>query len=292
MTKFSRLLYAGLLLAGVAFSCSKTEDVVLADVNNLGRGAYVTLEKTTNLNIDYANLANAVVSIDVKPYGPLEVEKVITYVSTNNTTATTTWKKIKEFPMTAGQASTLRVTAADLATALGRQPRDLAPGNQYVIFNEIITKDGKKFNIANTNGDLESNTGYRASFRWTATVVCPFEKAPFDSKIFTVVQDGWEDYVPGDQIEIKVTGASQITLVDCYPTGFNHKDVVVDVNAATGAATVPKVAYGSYSRTGTIYSCEGGGYVFGCTGIVDLTLTHTGGGSNFGAYKLKLKPSN
>lgn len=60
------------------YSCKKGE--VISDVESLGAGAYVTKVKVNNLQINYASIATASVSVVVKEYGK-SLEKIVLYVT-------------------------------------------------------------------------------------------------------------------------------------------------------------------------------------------------------------------
>ena len=69
------MLVTGMVLLN---SCEKVD--VPQDVNTLGKGSYVTLEKTNNLILDFSNLAGSKASIDVAQYGA-DQEKLTIYVA-------------------------------------------------------------------------------------------------------------------------------------------------------------------------------------------------------------------
>lgn len=264
-----------------AISCKKLD--VVSDYKTLGVGSYLTLEKTTNLNIDYNNLNTTSVSIDVKEYGS-PVDKITIYVSEAATQDKTEWRKIKTVPYSG--TTTLNVKATEIANALGVDPTELLPGSQYTLYNEILTKDGRTYSFANTLADFEAISNYRMALRWKATVICAWTQASTNGTVWTIDEDGWEDFVPGDQFTMQNgPGANQVTMVGVYPTVYQHRDVVLDIKASTGEVTIAKQAYGGYSNGGTVYSAEGSGYIFSCAGKLDLNVNHTGGGSNFGFFK-------
>jgi hypothetical protein len=282
MKKLISIFIIASLALGVG--CKKGE--VISDVKSLGVGSYVTLVKATNLRIDYANISNTAVSITVKELGS-PVDKIKIYVTAGTTIDKTKWKAIKEVPYTG--ETVLTVKATEIATALGVTPASLEPGSSYTLYNELTTKDGRTFDLTNTPGTFAGNSNYNMALSWTAVVVCPFVQTGF-AGVFDVLEDGWEDYFPGDVVTVKDEGANKISFN--YATGFNVKPIVIDVDPTSGAATVASVAYGSYSSTGTIYTAKTSGasnYVFSCIGTITLRLNHTGGGSNFGDYTIRLK---
>ena len=126
-----RILSFLLIIAVVAnlSSCQKKELGGISSFEQLGIGAYVTLVKSTNLIIDYANLNTTTVSITVKEYGKA-VDKIKIYVTKGAATANkASWKLVKEVPYTTPNADVvLSVKATEIAAALGIPPTSLETG--------------------------------------------------------------------------------------------------------------------------------------------------------------------
>lgn len=275
------------VLAILTASCNKAVDFY----KELGKGSYLTLVKTTNVNLDQADVASTV-SQTVNSNGE-PVESVNLYVSaTPSLNKTANWKLLKNIPFSG--ETVLSATHQEIATALGLTAGNLVPGTVFYLYNEVVTADGRTFSMVNTSSlDLESQPAFNVAMQWKATVVCPFEAAPFDNQTYVVVEDGWEDVFPGDELNVKLgPGANQIT-VEGYPaTSSLHQDLVIDIDPASGAATVAKFNYGAYSTGGTQYTAATAGssnFVFACTTTIDVLLNHvTAGGSNLGNYRLLL----
>ena len=185
----------------------------------------------------------------------------------------------------------LTVTTTELAAAFGTTPSGLNPGNTYTFYNQNITKDGRTFDVSNSDDDLEGQVGYQSAFRWQAIVFCAYDAASTNNVDYEVVSDEWGDFGVGDIVTVKNgPGANQITLVGVFATTINHKDIVIDVAPANGAATVAKQAYGTYSFDPRTIQAEGNGFIFSCAGLININLRHTAtDGSNFGAARLVLK---
>jgi hypothetical protein len=289
--KLSFIVALGLFLFVIA--CKK-EGQDVWKYENLGQGEVLKFDTPNaiiNGNLDYSNLAGSSVSCKVYSYGVLKAAKVAIYASTRNNTDTTTWRKIKEVNLVNDKA-TLTVSATEMATALGIATSALQPGTQYNLYNQVITEDGRKFSIANTFADYESNVNYNHAFRWTATIVCPFV-APMAGN-YEVLQDDWADWGVGDVVQVlDGPGANQLNLRNVYPAPFYGvvvNPMVVNVNAATGAATVPNVTYGNYTAFGNVIaSASGSGFVFSCTGTITLRLAHVYGGTPQGTLTLRLR---
>jgi hypothetical protein len=288
MKRIVSILFITSLVLGVG--CKKGE--VISDVKSLGTGAYVTLVKATNLRIDYANINNTSVSITVKEYGN-PADKIKIYVTKGGiNTDKTKWKVVKEVPYSG--ETVLTVKATEIATALGVQPVDIVPGGQYTLYNEVITKDGRSFDLTNTPSTFAGNSNYNMAMSWTAVVVCPFV-APIGGN-YTVVYDGdWQDWAAGSTVQVlDGPGANQVNLSKVWPNpafGAVINPLVVNVDPATGAATIPAgVNWGDYGTYITSTLAGSTGFVFSCTGDINLKIrvSATGFGDQ-GALSLILK---
>lgn len=262
-------------------SCQKGE--VIQDVNSLGTGSYVTLTAAGNLNVDATNLATKV-SIEVAQYGS-DQDKIIIYVTKGNTSLNrATWKKIKEVTNSGGSYK-LEVSGTEISTALGETP---APGTQYTLYNQIVTKDGRTFDVANTGADFAGLPAYNMAMTWKATCVCPFI-ASAATGTYRITADTWDGAV-GETSAVTAT-ASSATLTYAFPyaepPGVNP--LVLTVTAATGGVTVARQTYGSYGTGFENFRAEGSGFFFSCTGSITLSLTHTlPSGTNYGTYPLRM----
>ena len=283
-------IFALIILA----SCKKTEDLnPLGDVVNLGVGSYITLAETVNVNYEYDNAASEV-SIKVDEYkGGGEVATIDLFVVEGSNGDPATWKKIGSFPYT-GPGTVLKATSQEVATALGVTVSELSPGNIYTFYNRVIAKDGRTFDLSNTLGALENNGNYNAVFRWQAYITCPFV-GPVAGK-YKVIQDDWADWLPGDVVDVlDGPGANQINLSKVWPNpayGDLVDPLIVDIDPATGTASVPLVKFGAYptvySATNTIDS-DVAGYVFSCTGTITLRMELIANGASQGNNKLVLQ---
>ena len=269
-------------------SCKKGD--VVSDVNSLGKGAYITLVKSNNTIIDYSNLSTSKVSITVKEYGS-PVDKIKVFVTKGTTSLDRSkWKQVKEFAYS-GETN-LEVTATEIATALGIPPTGLETGATYTLYNQVITKDGRSFDVVNTYSEVSGNSNYNMVLTWTAVVICPFVPTGFTGN-FEVLEDGWADFSPGDILQVSAGADPTKQLkITAYPNpafGSNRKEIVVDITPGTGVATVALQAYGDYGgevvRTKTVGTNN---YVFSCVGTITLRLNHTGN-ANYGDYNLRLK---
>lgn len=280
----------GVVLSIVLFSCKKTDNVnPLADIKYLGIGSYIKKASEINLNMDY-NTPASKVGITVDQYDPAgQVKEIVLYVVQGSSADPASWKKIKTITYT-GPGTEISATEQEVADALGIAPGDLEPGSYCTFYNQVVTTDGKVYDLSNTQGALESDSHYNTVFRWTAYITCPFTGGMAGS--YTVIQDDWADWSPGDVVQVTDgPGENQINISEVWPN-IAYGDVVdpliVNVDPANGVASIPKVTFGDY---GALATAEGdpAGYVFSCTGYIGLNIDLTYNGASQGTLKLILQ---
>jgi hypothetical protein len=283
-------LYISVLLSLVIFSCKKKDNLnPLADFKNLGIGSYITKKSDINLNMDY-NTPGSKVGITVDQYvGGGEVAQVVLYVVQGASSDPTAWKKIKTVEFT-GPGTEISATEQEVAAALGVEPIDLEPGSYCTFYNQVVTKDGRTFDLSNSQGALESDGHYNTVFRWTAYITCPFTGGMAGS--YKVIQDDWADWSPGDVVQVTDgPGENQINISQVWPNpayGDLKDPLLVNVDPANGVATIPLVTFADY---GKLTTAEGdpAGYVFSCTGYIGLNISLVYGGASQGVLKLILQ---
>ena len=288
MKKIISSLFYTALVAIAMSSCQKGE--VVQDVNSLSIGSYVTLVTAGNNIIDATNLAGSKVSASVKEYGA-EQEKLIVYVTkAPQTSDRTKWKKVKEYANNGGTYN-LEVSGQEIASALGAPP---APGETYVLYNQVITKDGRSFDVANTLPDLATVAQYNLRLTWNAVVVCPFVPAQA-AGTYVITRDTWDGSV-GELVRITSDKNTEAVAAVLYPYAEppGITPVKITITPATGASVVAKQTYGSYVSYGPQFAnmtCEGtGGFFFSCAGTFSISLTHKlADGTNYGVYPYSLK---
>lgn len=284
-------IYIGLLSLVVLFSCKKAEvQNPLSDVKNLSIGAYLTLISTQKTTLDIFNFSTSEVGITIDKYGD-DVDHVVVFVVKGANVDTKIWKKVKSIPFT-GKGTKLAVTGAEIATAMGTS--DFQPGDYFTFYNQAVTKDGRTFDVSNMPGALESNSNYNSSMRWSAYITCPFV-SPI-AGAYSVVTDDWQDWGSGDVVQVTDgPGPNQINISKVWPNvayGDVVDPLIVNVDPATGVATVPKTTFGDYGAKASAQGAGAGdfaGYALSCTGDIILKMTIIYNGSSQGDNKLVLK---
>jgi hypothetical protein len=284
MRKISLLF---IVAAMIGFSCTKTDpNNPFSSYSNFTIGSYLTVAELGNTFLNTTDLPGSVVSIKVGSVGA-EVAQVKLYVTNGNASDASTWVLLKTVDYT-GEGTELSSNGQEIADALGITPQ---PGDSYTMIDQLIAKDGRTFDLTNISPAIEGIPEYNMAFRWTVSAVCPFDAAA-SAGDYMIIADGWADWSPGDIIPNAIEagpGANQLTL-HVYPSpyyGTPINPIIIDVDPATGAATVPDVLYGDY---GYLAACSGSGLVFSCIGKIILTLDHHApGGSSYGVYTLEIQ---
>lgn len=277
------------IISAVGISClfvlvhGCAKKTISGDSANLVMGAYVTLDSTVNGILDVGN-SSSTVSIKVGKSVGSPVASINIYVATgSNSYDTTKWKFIKTVPYSSG--GILSVSTAELGKALGTAA---APGNKYVLQNQFVTTDGRRFSAFNTPSTYNSFPAYNMAITWYATAVCAFTGGMGGDYYLT--RDDWDDYGASSSNPVLIPGAvvdgpgtNQISIY-VYPGkpagGVETGPMIVNVNPATGAATIVKSDIGNYGP-GTETIVTGSGFVFECAGVINLTITFNYGGSNY-----------
>ena len=276
-------------------SCKKTGGNInpLTDVKNLAVGSYLVIDSTINPNLNVTSSTSTVgVIVHQYPLGEV-VDHIVLYATLGTSTDTTQWKAVKTVPYTASSKVPLSATTAELATAFGVPASSFTPGSIFTFFPRAVTKSGKTYDINNAGdnggGGLITGPAYKSAFSFTVYVVCPFTGGMTGS--YKVIRDDWQDWVPGNTVQVTDgPGANQINLSQVWPNvayGNVINPLLVNVDPATGAVSIPKVDFGAYPTTASVYS--GTGYVFSCTGFITLSTDFYYGGASQGLTKLILQ---
>jgi hypothetical protein len=286
-----------LFFTGTIFSCKKdASDQLSGDVKELGRGAYLTLDKANKVWVDPTKTATETVSFEVSGYGD-PIDSIVTYISLDGSTDKAQWRRVKSTVMGENQKATVTVQVAVVLSGLGIAPASYGAGDEITLFNEVVTKDKKRFSIANTAAEFESNSNYRQAARVVLIATGPVDFSKIEGD-YEVIVDQWVDYFPGDPIYVSANAAARTITIEDWPyvrTNFassNRYDMTLTVDPNNGIATRAKQVAGSYSNGGTVYSVETIGnnnFVISEAGIITLIINITSPVADQGNYRLRLR---
>jgi len=294
MKKLINIIFPVACAILIISACKKDSNAV-AGPGDLSIGSYLVLDETVNLNINFSDLANSTGAIKVHEYPAGEaIDKVVLFASPGSSSDPTKWKEIKTVTYS-GDQTELSFTGAELNSAL--LPEDsLVPGNSYTVFTRVVTKSGKTYDISNAGdnggGGLVTGPFYASVFTIVTSVVCPFDQAA-SIGTYTVQSDpDWQDFTAGvDQIVVSAGPNDHSLSFKAYPSpayGTNQQDWILDVDPATGAATMAEQYVGDYSG-GTVANCSATGLVFSCTGVINLKVDIDYGGTPYPGNRFVLK---
>ncbi|MFD2565027.1 hypothetical protein [Aquimarina rubra] len=176
------------------------------------------------------------------------------------------FRTITEFPFD------LRVTATDLADALGLTLADLGPGDKFDFLVTITDTNGLVFDGEDELqflGDI-SNPGLAQALRYTTFISCPFVSSEIGG-IYEIQPGGTAGlFAAGSQFEVIAgPGDNQYSIVDFGDPAFNS-NLVINVDPATGIS-IPSGDQ-LYDFGFSLNPAESNaGFTFSCSGNIVLT---------------------
>ena len=304
MKKFLIIIIAVSALLFNLNSCKKTGGNVnpLTDVKNLSVGSYLVVDSTIGTNLITSSSSSKVgIVVHQYPLGEV-IDHILIYANLGTSPDSTVWKLVKSVPYTASSSATLSVTPAELGTAFGVSGTALVPGSVYTFFPRAVTKSGKTFDINNAGdnggGGLITGPAYASGFSFTANIVCPFTGGMAGT--YKVVKDDLQNWNANDLVIVTDgPGTNQINLSKVWPNPLNVTNpgtlvspLLVNVDPATGEASIPAVEFGHYININGSYTAKatsGSGYVFSCSKLITLSIEISNDDVEQGPFKLILQ---
>jgi hypothetical protein len=187
--------------------------------------------------------------------------------------------------------TTIEITGAELASLFGEP---IVLGDKFDITVNVTTQSGQTILGFPATGNpyasgVANQPGASTLIRYEA--VCKFESEEYQGD-FEVVLDEWEDYAPGDIVQVTRINDTQLSFT--YPAS-NAKPIIVNVNPANNSTSVTKQVYGNYSwgaqygdfSAASVPSLNN--FVAPCDGILSVVLNHTVAAGSFGNFRIVLK---
>ena len=278
-------ILASLFIALAFFSCEDDEKNQILEVN---QAPWVYFGEIQAPVIDVTNIdGSAFEATLVAPFNNVETYSI--RVNRNNGDFFPL-RTITDFP------AELRVSAADLAAALGITVADLGPGDKFNFLVTITDTEGVVFDGEDETqflGDI-NNPGLQQALKYTTYISCPFNAAEAVGT-YTITTDDFGTSVGDLTFEI-VAGPDENSVIMINPfdhpnpdTGEQDYDVVIRVDPNTGIATISRQAAWHCDNFGCSYgegriNTNGTGFFFSCAGILTVTLQHTVDLGSFGTF--------
>lgn len=167
-----------------------------------------------------------------------------------------------------------RVGASEITAALGIELSDVLPGDQFDFVGTTVSTDGDVVTFDNLGTDLAGETGQRQAYNLVTFVSCPFVQADALGT-YNIISLGGFGLNNVSQFEV-VAGDNPNQIIAINPFGGNEAyDIAIDVNDS-GIATVER----QFAFSTTEICCsgfepttvEGDGFVFSCSGAIQLSL--------------------
>jgi hypothetical protein len=286
----------------IAFSgCKKDDGAIRSSVTIIDIPAITTtIDASGSQAIDLLNLASFSGKYKVDLYfpGTAAPAKVDISIRKNGSNANVKVLKtgVTTFP------STLTVTASDIQSLFGTA---IVLGDSYDVAPDIYVGD-KKYEAfpasgAGSGAGPVAMPGFSEYARFAA--ICAYDPTIY-AGTFTVVQDDWQDFTPGDKLTLTKVDATHFSFINPFVVAPTPVPVVVAINTANNQASIAKIVIGSYWNYGpgsaTNYpnpAVSTGGaatasFVAPCAQTVTLLMTYYFGptsGTTYAGYKLVLK---
>lgn len=260
------LVFSFLVLLSI--SCNKDLDKQAYVMKNTDTGG--VLPNVTFLagkNFDFGDMENTFLSFiaDAAIAGDWTFERMVISKSLNGGDTV-----IHKELLPAEMPLKMDITPSNAVEGFGIDAEDIAGGDyiDWIFMLEFADADIK----FNDNALDELFPDFRSYF------VCSFD-ANSTIGTYQVTSSVWEHNTGTFEV-VAGPGENQVTLIDFLGHGAmdgNNYDIIVDVDPASGQATVePQLAWDSdnYGWGYGPITGEGGGYVLSCSGTISLDLTY------------------
>ena len=143
----------------------------------------------------------------------------------------------------------LTITGAQIKSLFGSSS---VLGDAYQIGVDITTQDGKVYPAFPLVG-VGTNNGISSIANSTPTItfaaLCSFNMSDFgaigSTVPYTVLEDGWGDYPPGETISVTIIDETHLSF--SYPTDVSSMPIIITINPANNTTSAAKQAFGGYS---------------------------------------------
>lgn len=286
-----------LLLALANIACRDEKSVRFPDMKQ-GVNARVILYPERSF-LNFANLSAASIAFDV--YSVSDIDEII--YSGTYTDASLPQKiypsvnliTVKGSDFVNGKATEIKITAAQLATAFSLPGgiTFLDGGDSFQFTASAKLKDGRVFDGNNSAPSITVANAASFTQSFVVFVACPFVEAQAVGN-YKITRDDFGAFLdPNHIVEVVAgPGPNQVTLKDLF--GHPEKyDVIVDVTAAKGDATIKKQVAWNCDNLGCTFGVGSietnvAGTFFSCTGFLTLNVKHTVALGSFGTFRLEL----
>lgn len=251
-------------------------------------GAFITLTPS-NLILDVTDLENTAITGTLKdPVGNVAAYN-LQVRHTPNGGDSSGWVDVYS---TTTFPAEMSVNLNDLGNALGLQLADFSPGDRFDFNASTTDLDGNVTTYSDLNIDLQGEVGQLQSYQFVSFISCPFNQAEAIGTYTISDPDGFA--LNGVTTFEVIAGDASNEIIMINPFGGNEMyDIVIQVNSATGIATIEEQfgfstleqCCAGFEATRILTVPGDNSFVFSCAGIIQLTLntriTQIGTGGQF-----------
>ncbi len=284
------------LLFGVLVFQSCNSDLVVQQVNaGVTHGAVLRTKAIVNKTFDFFDTSSQwIVSLEEQDAenGAL-FASINVYAKMNSGGTEVQVKTISASSFTTGPnglpVGNVAVSLSEVLSALGLNPGDYVPADQFFIRLELILTDGRKFSSNNINGTAAGGSFFATPFKYSVQFFCNLTNANLFNGNYVVTNDAWADYSTGDIVPVipdPVDPLSFRILATNNPFIDNPNDTYfkVKIDPSNGDVTVSTDVNFDYTGWRSL-PVTGWGSVGTCTGSVDIFLAFgpfNNGGNGYG----------
>ena len=287
-----KILIFSLLFAAIAMllgACRKDDNAKLPDLERVSWLPLLVKDPTANISISPSDAENFVGRFTIDEYfesgaNPQKVD-VVVIKNSDKTNVKTIKADVTSFP------ATVEVTGAQLISLFGGT---IVLGDLFEIGVDVTTAGGKKFEAFPATGNayasgIVAQPGSSPTITYLAA--CTFDKNSFNGN-YKVVQDDWADFKAGDLIAVAPgAGENQISIT-AFPSpayGTNRKPMLITVDPATFAVTIPEQVIGDYDGAPPGATVRGDGTVNPCGDEITLSVTFKIGVTDYADQIFKIR---
>lgn len=291
--KKMKLILASLFTVMFITSCTKDGGDSVIDTQN---GGLPNIAKVANSDqsINLAALNNGddinlSFTVDIARGDVASMDIVGIYKQGTSVQKTILRSGITTFP------STVNLTKADLFNAFDAitTAADITIADKLIISADVTLKDGTVNQVFSDDGtprfgaDIANSQQFSVS--QTYIISCPLDDASQFTGDYTVVQDTWADYEPGETVPVlydSTDGLLKFRILSTNNPYINNPDtsyMLVTIDPTNSSVTVLSNEGFDYGG-GDVFEVTGTGAVGSCTGDISLTLSF----GPYGPYYLDL----
>ena len=281
--KKMKLILASLFAVMFITSCTKDGGDSVIDTQN---GGLPNIAKVANSDqsINLAALNNGddinlSFTVDIARGDVASMDIVGIYKQGTSVQKTTLRSGITTFP------STVNLTKVDLFNAFDAisTAADITIADKLIISADITLKNGMVYQVFANDGtprygaDIANSQQFSVS--QTYIISCPLDDASQFTGDYTVVQDTWADYAPGEIVPVlydSTDGLLKFRILSTnnpYINNPNTSYMLVTIDPTNSSVTVLSNEGFDYGG-GDVFEVTGTGAVGSCTGDISLTLSY------------------